>query len=271
MASDPVNPLEKAEELFNQTLTPDITKEMQAELAKSDVAGLLQAKRSAYEAIVALCDFLNRWNADADGGPESVENQAILQKADSEIARALNVDPQLGLAYYAKGFILRTKGEHEEALKAFEQSLKLDKTYARAWAQAGAEQLYTGNPDKAVPLVRKAIELSKGSRIRGMYFWYMGRISFFNKNYDDAIAWLVLSTELWPKVFYNHLYLISALALAGDIEAAQKTLRDFDVDFPGYTLARVVRDEKTNPNANRSIIEMREIYHAGLLKAGMRP
>ena len=270
METNPGDPLGQVEELFNKSLTPKITREMQTLLEHEDGSGeRTEAKRSAYKAIVELCDYLNRWNGDERGNPRNLTDRWDLARAGREIERALEIDSNLALAHYAQGFIHRTQGKHPEALSSFTRSLEIDDSYARAWAQRGAELLYLGLPVQALPAVRKAIDLSKGSPIRGMFFWYLGRIKSFMGHYEDAIPWLRLSTELWPKVYYNHLYLVSAYALIGEERHARKELEEFNTKFPDYTIKRVIENEKTNPATTAFFEEGRRRFQLGLRLAGM--
>jgi tetratricopeptide (TPR) repeat protein len=156
-------------------------------------------------ATTLLCDYLNRWN---EAGPEEVA------KAEAAVLQALGSNPSHGLAHYAKGFVHRTKGEHDAALAAFTETLKHVPNFARAHAQRGAQLLYLGRPQEAIAEVEKALEISPRSAQRGMFYWIIGRARFFMGQYAEAIPWLRRSIRLWPHLWYNRLYLASAYALA---------------------------------------------------------
>ena len=102
-----------------------------------------------------------------------------------------------------------------------------------------------------------------------MFYWIIGRARFFMGQYGDAIPWLRRSIKLWPHLWYNRLYLASAYALSGKKAAASRALKEFEDQFPGYTLARVAEHERTNPNDNPFVVAGRSRFHEGLRRAGM--
>jgi tetratricopeptide (TPR) repeat protein len=185
------------------------------------------------------------------------------------VHHALTTKPDHFLGHYAKGFLHRTRGEHEDALAAFTETVKHNPTFARAHAQRGAELVYLGRPEEGIADVEKAIALSPKSPSLGMFHWIIGRARFFMGQYAEAIPWLQRSVRHWPHLWYNRLYLVSAYALLGKKAAASRALRAFDKQFPGYTLARVVVEERSNPNNNPFVVAGRSRFHEGLQRAGM--
>jgi adenylate cyclase len=247
-------PFAEATTLYDKRLDPQATQRMR---------GLLEASRhetAVFHATTVLCDYLNRWN---EAGPDEVK------KAEEAVLEALKGNPDHALAHYAKGFVHRTKGEHDAALASFTETLKYAPEFARAHAQRGAQLLYLGRPQEAIAAVEKAIELSPRSAQRGMFYWILGRAYFFSGKDADAIPWLRRSIRLWPHLWYNRLYLVSALAHSGKRAAARRELQAFDKEFSGHTLARVQQHEKTNPNDNPFVIAGRRRFHEGLTLAGM--
>ena len=245
----------RASALYEKRLSPASTRNMR---------GLLDASRhegAVLHATTVLCDYLNRWN---EAGPAEVA------EAEAAVLQALRHNPDHALAHYAKGFVHRTKGEHEAALAAFTEALKHDPDFARAHAQRGAELLYLGRPEEAIVEVETALRLSPRSAQRGMFYWIIGRARFFMGQYSQAIPLLRRSIRLWPHIWYNRLYLASAYALSGKPAAASRALQEFEHEFPGYSLARVREHERTNPNDNPFVVAGREQFHEGLRRGGMQ-
>ena len=244
----------RARAIYDGRLNPQSTQQMRGHLEQH------AAESSALIATSVLCDYLNRWNG--AGAPE-------VAKAETAVQHALGTKPDHHLGHYAKGFLHRTKGEHEAALAAFTEALKYSPNFARGHAQRGAQLVYLGRPEEGIAEVEKAISLSPNSPSLGMFQWIIGRARFFMGQYADAIPWLEKSVRLWPNLWYNRLYLVSAHALTGNKAAATRTLRAFDRKFPGFTLARVVIEERSNPNKNRFMVAGRRRFHDGLQRAGM--
>lgn len=271
MTAEPANP--NAEELFararalhGKSATPANTRRIRDLLeAVRDEAADIGPRRLA-EALsllseVLMCDYLNRWN-DA-GAPE-------LAAADSAAREALGIVPDLAAAHYSSGLVHRAKGEHELSLAAFTRAVELNPNIPLAHVQQGAELIYTGKPVEALRPIETALRIGRpDSPSRGMFYWYMGRAHFFAGNYQEAISWLAKSVELRPNVWYNSLYLVSAYALTGNRDKAETALSEFALRFPGYTLERVILDEKSNPNDNALVTAARREFHRGLRMAGM--
>lgn len=260
MASGSNDGLARARTLYNQKLTPESTKQMRGLLEPHAAAPQGTAEAPALLATTVLCDYLNRWNG---------ADKTHVATAESAVQRALAADANHSLAHYAKGFLHRTKGEHEAALAAFTETTRLNPRFARAHAQRGAQLVYLGRANEGIAEVEKALALSPRSSARGMFFWIIGRARFYMGQYADAIPWLRRSIRLWPHLWYNRLYLVSAYALAGNNAAAKRALRAFESRFPGFTVARVLVEEEANPNGNRFMVEGRRKFHEGLRKAGM--
>jgi len=248
------NSIARARAIYEKRLSPQSTQQMRGHLEGG------AAEASALIATSVLCDYLNRWN---EAGADEVA------RAETAVHHALSTKPDHFLGHYAKGFLHRTRGEHDAALAAFTETVKHNPSFARAHAQRGAQLVYLGRPEEGIAEVEKAISLSPKSASLGMFHWIIGRARFFMGQYVEAIPWLQRSVRLWPHLWYNRLYLVSAYALSGNKAAASRTLRAFDKQFPDYTLARVVVEERSNPNSNPFVVTGRARFHEGLQRAGM--
>lgn len=261
------NSLFRARALYRDSLTPENTLIIRdiLENALENPVGVEPrqlAETWAFLADVLTCDYLNHWN---NAGWRQ------LALAEKSVQRAFDIIDDLPLAHYVTGFIERAKGNHEAALAAFDRTIELDSDFVRAYAQKANELINVGRADEAPPLIRKAITLlPPGSLALGMFYWIIGRAFFFTNRLDDAIEWLEKSVEVRPNLTYNRLYLVSSYALSrGKKTEAPKILRAFNEQFPNYTLARVIADERTNPNYHPAVVEGRNRFHLGLLGAGM--
>jgi tetratricopeptide (TPR) repeat protein len=249
------DPLGRARALYGRRVSPQRMQQMRALLDES------AAETASLNATTVLCEYLNRWN---DAGPAEVA------KAEAAIKEALDLNPRLFRAYFAKGFLCRTKGQHRAALDAFDETIRRAPDFARAYAQKGQELLYLGRFEEAIAEVNTALAKSPNSAMRGYFYWVIGRARFFMQQYPDAISSLQDSVRNWPNVWYNRLYLVSAHAHSGTRRAAaSRVLRAFDRKFPGYTLARVIDNERATPDDHPLVVAGRERFHEGLRRAGM--
>jgi adenylate cyclase len=254
----------RAMAIYFSGIAPEHTLEARQLLEQSVHVDPSSAESWAWLADLLASDYLNRWN-------DAAKEQLI--QADDAVGKALALDPDLDLAYFAKGFIHRAKGENAAALDAFGRSVELNPNFARAYAQKANELINVGRPAEAPPFLMKAIELSPLDPSIGVFYWNLGRAEFFSSHYEDTIPWLRKAVALRPNLWYNWLYLVSAQSLLGNDEEARKTLVEFisrrTPEDPKLTLAIVKKLEQATPNNNPVIVEGREKFHEGLLKAGL--
>jgi adenylate cyclase len=248
------NSVAQARAIYDGRLDPRGTKRMRGHLEGH------AADSSALLATSTLCDYLNRWNGAGD---------AEIAKAEAAVAHVLSIKPNHHLGHYAKGFLHRTRGEHEEALAEFTKTLKYKPKFARAHAQRGAELIYLGRPKEGIAEVQKAISLGSKSPSLGMFQWIIGRAKFILGEDKEAIDWLEKSVKAWPKLWYNRAYLIAAYQVTGRKGAADRALKAFFKRYPKWTLKRVTKEEKANPNNNSFMVNGRKRLHKALLDAGM--
>jgi tetratricopeptide (TPR) repeat protein len=205
---------------------------------------------------------LTNWN---DTGGEQ------LQEAEEAVRRALLIDPNHALAHVVHGLIQRARGEHHSSLEAFSRAIELDRNFALAYAHKGDGLILVGRPAEAPPFIEQAIRLSPHDPSIGMFHWIIGRANFFTGQYHQAIGWLRKSVETRPNLWFNHLYLVSACALADMPEQATRALSEFNRMFPSpvYTLAVVEARERATPNDDPTVVAARSRFHEGLVRAGM--
>lgn len=203
----------RATSLFFQSVTPENTIAARKLLIQSVGLDPDSAEAWARLAELTASDYLNHWNG---------TGREQLGDAEAAVRKALLIDPNLALAHFVNGLILRARGEHHLALEAFDRTIDLNPNFALAYAQKADELIVIGRPGEAQALVEQAIKLSPRDPSLGVCYWFVGRADFYLGRYDQAIPWLRKSVELRPNVWYNRLYLASAYALTGDIDEAQK-------------------------------------------------
>ena len=133
------DPLGRARALYSRRVSPQRMQQMRGLLDES------AAETASLNATTVLCEYLNRWN---DAGPAEVA------KAEAAIKEALDLNPRLFRAYFAKGFLCRTRGQHQAALDAFDETIRRAPDFARAYAQKGQELLYLGRFEEAIAEVK---------------------------------------------------------------------------------------------------------------------
>jgi tetratricopeptide (TPR) repeat protein len=217
----------------------------------------------AFYANVRCCDYLNHWN---DAGIE------VREAAERSVAIALRSNPKHRRAVYVSAFLNRALGKRKEALAAFNRVIALnpnanDRMLAEAYAQAGAEWMHLGNPEKTQELVDKAIAITPSdSPALGVFFWISGRRAFIQREYLQAIDFLERSVAIRTNFWYTRAYLTAAYALNNQLDKARQALDEFRALFPRLdSVSAVIKAEDKNPNSHNMMVEARERMHKALI------
>ena len=136
------------------------------------------------------------------------------------------------MAHQAKGFILRAERKYPEAAHEFEIAIARDPNFAQAYDDLGAAQYRLGQPEKALPLLEKALRLSPRDANVVVVEWHLGTAHMFLHHYDLAVehflkAHAVNSKLSW--IFYN---LAGAYELKGDQNAQYLAARVVEPALP---------------------------------------
>jgi len=113
--------------------------------------------RACFERALSLApddfDTLHLW-----GVLEHRQNN--LEKAESLIRRAIDLDPAMAEAHYNLGRVLQDRGQAEAMLEAYQRAIALDPALEFAHFNLGLAHLNRGETDLAVAAFRKARQLN---------------------------------------------------------------------------------------------------------------
>jgi tetratricopeptide (TPR) repeat protein len=198
----------------------------------------------------------------------------LRNEAATFVRKALEINPLIPIAHQADGLVHRARGEHEEALDAFDRALQLDPNFARAWAQRANELVMLGRPEEALPFAFKAITLSPRDPALPVFYWIVGRAYFVMEDYKNAIVWLRKSVEMRGDAWYTRAYLISAYALlpGPPKDDLAEDVRAFTTEFSSHTIKRIREVYETeNPQRNEQMKTAIDQLSKGLQSAGVPP
>jgi adenylate cyclase len=212
---------------------------------------------------VLTSDVLNAWNG--AGKPE-------VDRAETAAKKAISLDHNTPLAHYALGFVYRLRGNHEAALDAFNEAIKIDPNLAKAYAQAANEMVFTGNARGAIPLAEKAAQLSPQDPSIGVFHWVKGRAYFTLGDYQKAIEALEESVRIRPNLWFSQAWLVAAYALSNKDAKARKALEAFKKTAfsKQFDLDRITQYYKEEQYENPTLQAASAELLNGLRKAGLR-
>jgi class 3 adenylate cyclase/TolB-like protein len=208
-------------------------------------------------------DLINGWNG--AGEPE-------VDRAEAAAKKAISLDYDTPLAHHALGWVHRLRGKHQAAFDAFNEAVKIDPNFARAYAQAANEMVFLGNAKTAIPLAEKAIQLSPNDPFMGGFLWVKGRAYFTLGDYPNAIKALEESVRARPNLWYAQAWLVAAYALSNKDEDAGKALERFKkAPFSTqYDLDRITQYYKEEQYQNPTLQAATAELLNGLRKAGLK-
>ncbi len=210
------------------------------------------ARAYAMLAVTYALDHRYRWPSDVE---RPIDRAAELAKT----ACSMNSDtPE---AWWALGFVQAQRRLHNEALGHFRQAVALNPTYAEAWAYMGAIHVFSGEADKALPVLRAALRMHAEGR--AYFYELLARAHLFLGDHELALINLREAIARNPTVPEARIFLAATLAARGEIDLARWEGEEIRTLFPGFD-ARTWLDTfpMTDPGYRRQL--------AGLLaKAGL--
>jgi TolB-like protein/class 3 adenylate cyclase/Tfp pilus assembly protein PilF len=135
------------------------------------------------------------------------------KQAENLAQKSLEMDDSLSETHILLGDMYLYQGHYDEALTEYEKAVALTPNDAFAYWTLGRSFLFIGQPDRGIPLLKKAMRLCP------YYPWYfpyvLGRVYYHSRRYDDAIAIFEQIIEMckergcslkWPNVQLAQVY-----------------------------------------------------------------
>jgi len=185
------------------------------------------AQAYAALALTHLDDWRRRW-----GG----SREASIQMATELAEKAIQIDPSVPQAHFTLGYIsLYAYKGHERAIEEAKKALELDPNYADGYALLSSAYFFSGYPEKALPLDRKAMRLNPASSF--LYFVHLGRSFYFQKHYEKAVEAFLNADERNHNYITNHLWLAATYAQLGHLDDATWEVDQIMTLDPNFSLS----------------------------------
>jgi TolB-like protein len=152
-------------------------------------------------------------------------------------------------------FVLAYFGEDLGAMIGLvDRALALNPSFARGWYVSGVLRLWAGQPDLAIEHVETSLRLSPRERT-GIPLTEIGGAYFFKRQFDEAVAKLLLSIQDNPGYTHSYRILAACYAHMGRLDEAR---------------AIVARLRAITSQVVPSAVELRNPEHRELYLSGLR-
>jgi predicted Zn-dependent protease len=200
----------------------------------------------------------------------SLDPEDDLRRAEALARRLTAIAPDHPQTRNARAALLREQGRFEEALEAYRAALALDADLFAARANAGYMLILLGRPQEGADLVRITLaERGADHSFAGTWQTYLG-IAALHAGMPSAAAQHFRSSLLnvaFLPFAERQLHLAAALALSGDVAAAQLLVAEVTRRHPEIDEAWL----RARALSQRSAyLEQREALFQGLTLAGFR-
>ena len=149
--------------------------------------------------------------------------QGRVDKAITTARKAIELQPDFGVAHYNLGNLYASIGRLEQAQDHFEKALKIYPNYAEALNNFGQLLTQRGNLDGGILQFRKAIDLKP--TLSGAYL-NLGTALAKNGSFDESARWLEWGVRMVPTSPEAHYVLGSVYAAQGRYREAAEAFND---------------------------------------------
>jgi DNA-binding SARP family transcriptional activator/TolB-like protein/Tfp pilus assembly protein PilF len=162
-----------------------------------------------------------------------------LAKAEEILRPIIARHPNLTEAHAHMGLVHVARSEHSEAIASFERVIALNPSHAPSYAQLGRQLARIGHAKEGLAHIHYAMKLSPRDPVISYWHAFAGYAELELGNYDKAIDYLERAHAANPTQPRTLLTLISANAMAGDLDLARRRLALLQTQHPHMTDVRL--------------------------------
>lgn len=166
----------------------------------------------------------------------TVDSAPALMRAFELAESARMINPDIPEIHWALGFVQLQDRRYEKALGSLRKALDLDPSYADAYALMGGIHTYTGDPARAIPLLRTAMRLNPDGGY--LYFQILGRAYLFENDIEQSLLNLREALARNPADLETRVYLAAAMLAGGDRSGAAWEAEEIRALDSGFSMRK---------------------------------
>lgn len=166
----------------------------------------------------------------------TVDSTPALMRAFELAESARLINPDIREIHWALGFVQLQDRRYEKALGSLRKALDLDPSYADAYALMGGIYTYTGDPARAIPLLRTAMRLNPDGGY--LYFQILGRAYLFENDIEQSLLNLREALARNPADIETRVYLAAAMIAGGDRSGAAWEAEEIRALDSGFSMRK---------------------------------
>jgi adenylate cyclase len=173
-----------------------------------------------------MFDYQNRWSDDPD-------SSLPLSKRYAE--QAIEKNPKEPLARVVGALAATFEGDLDRAESEIDKALSLNPNLATAYNVLGGIRTYSGRPLEAIPLIERAMRLDPAHSQN--YLHFLGTAYLIAGKYETAAVLMRQRIVFVPETDFSRVALASALGHLGEIDEAQRIWRELKEINPKYSFS----------------------------------
>jgi adenylate cyclase len=202
----------------------------------------------------------------AEGWSNSVQEDKA--RAEGLVLPAIERDANNVRARTALGLLRRLQNRLEESRVEWETAIALQPYNAHAFLELGLTLIYLGQPEAAIPQLRKATRLGPYDSATPAAFSALAHGHLLLGDIEPSIAFAREARARKPGVYIPHMLLAAALALHDDFDEAAAALAEAIRVRPQFNSLARLRAYTTWGNSRYRALREKTL-DLGLLRAGM--
>ena len=210
---------------------------------------------SAYE-LLAVTHMMDYWLGSAESPQASIERAIELAQ------KAIALDDAYAQPHGLLSFLYSIKREYDKALSEGERAVALGPNGADVYAWYALSLNFAGRPEKAIPLIQKAIRLNPFGPT--WYFFDLGNAHLMMGESEEAVSAFKKALQRSPDNLLAHVLLVATYSMMGREKEARAEAAEVLRINPKFSLDYFA---KTLPFKDQKVID--NLVHA-LRKAGLK-